>query len=376
MKVGIISMQRVVNNGSFLQAYSLKKIIEKIGGEVEFVDYKPGEVLVDISNKADVDKLNIVSKITDRIIPPLKVSKKKMNLYWDQYKLVDKQYRDKMLPLLGVSSLKNYNPQLDLLVIGSDEVFNCLQSSSEVGYSRQLFGAGIQAKNIITYAASFGNTVEEGLKRYGIYDEISSFVGRFAGVSVRDMNTYNILAKMSKQEVNKNIDPVFLYDYDKEIDDIKVPIDNYVVVYAYAKRISKKESKAILKFAKHHNKKVVCLCAPQKYMDGYLPLNPFEVLAYIKKADYVITDTFHGSVFSIKYNKQFATFIRRGYEQTYGNSEKLSDLLATFSLENRSVQIIAELEDILLQPISFGEVNNKISIEKNKALEYLSRFVH
>ena len=376
MKVGIMSMQRVVNNGSFLQAYSLKKNIEKLGAEVEFVDYKPGPVLVDSSDKTSSKENSFLHKIADRIVPPVKVPKEKMNEYWDQYKIVDAQYNEKMLPMLGVSSEKKYCTKLDLLVIGSDEVFNCLQPNPDVGYSKHLFGGETQADRVISYAASFGNTKEEGLKKYGIYDEISGLINKFAGLSARDKNTYNILKEMSDLDVIKNVDPVFLYDYNEEIEKIKVPIDNYIVIYAYAGRISKEESKAIIKFAKKHNKKIVCLCAPQTYIEGYLQLNPFEVLAYVKNADFVITDTFHGSVFSIKYNKQFATFIRGGYEGTYGNNEKLFDLLSTFGLESRSVENISSLEEILLKKVNYDEVNTIIDTERKKSINYLSQFVH
>lgn len=58
---------------------------------------------------------------------------------------------------------------------------------------------------------------------------------------------------------------------------------------------------------------------------------PFEVLAYFKGASYIITDTFHGSVFSIKFNKEFCTIVRDM------NSNKLVSLLKQFGLENRIV---------------------------------------
>lgn len=69
--------------------------------------------------------------------------------------------------MLGVTEEMNYNPELDCLVIGSDEVFNCIQKNSNVGYSPELFGKDNRAKKLITYAASFGNTTLEKLDRYG-----------------------------------------------------------------------------------------------------------------------------------------------------------------------------------------------------------------
>lgn len=374
MKVGIMSMQRIINYGSFLQAYSLKKNIEALGGEVEFVDYQVEPVLVkdDVINSDKISQY--VNKILDRIIPPIKLPKKKMQSYWRAYHKVDNNYMNEMLPQLGVTGQMNYRPELDLLVIGSDEVFNCLQPNPAVGYSKELFGANNRAKKVISYAASFGNTKEEGLKKYGIYEEIKDLVMKFDGLSARDTNTYEILSKMTDKKIIKNVDPVFLYDYDEETR-IEVPIDNYIVVYAYAKRISKKEARAIKRFAKKYNKKIVCLCAPQEYLEGYVALNPFEILAYIRNADYVITDTFHGTVFSIKNNRKFATFIRGGYETVYGNNKKLYDLLKTFGLESRSVDYVENLEQILLAEIDFQKVNMQIESERRKAISYFKSFM-
>lgn len=64
MKVGIMSMQRIINYGSFLQAYGLKKTIENLGHTVEFVDYKVGEPLVDeVSVSSNESKIKRIMKV-------------------------------------------------------------------------------------------------------------------------------------------------------------------------------------------------------------------------------------------------------------------------------------------------------------------------
>lgn len=80
------------------------------------------------------------------------------------------------MPLLGITDEMNYNPTLDCLVIGSDEVFNCIQKNSNVGYSPELFGKDNRAKKLLTYAASFGNTTLEKLKKYKKADEVGFFL--------------------------------------------------------------------------------------------------------------------------------------------------------------------------------------------------------
>lgn len=362
-------MQRIINYGSFLQSYSLKKNLEALGAETTFVDYVPGEVLVLKNGEKDGNLSKIINKIKSHVLFPRKNNNELMNTYWRDYQKLDSSFYSDVLPLLGVTEEKNYRPKLDALVIGSDEVFNCLQANPDVGYSKELFGYDNRAEKIYTYAASFGNTTEDGLKSYGIYDEVKSMINRFDALSARDKNTYDILNKMYDGDICKNVDPVFLYDYHDEVDNIEVKDDNYIVVYAYAKRFSQKESANIIRFAKKHNKKIICLCAPQEYLEGYKALKPFEILAYVKHADYVITDTFHGSVFSIKYNKRFATFVRS--TGATGNNEKLNDLLATFGLSDRSVRSARDLESILDRDIDYDNVNSTIDNEVLKGKNYL-----
>lgn len=160
-KVGIMSMQRLANYGSFLQAYALKQLIEKLGHNVEFVDYHIGAPAI-------VENADNRNKYLRKIEKGLETFRYKAPL---PHKLEFIQYKQsfgkKYTSMLGVTEEMNYNPELDCLVIGSDEVFNCIQKNSNVGYSPELFGKDNRAKKLITYAASFGNTTLEKLDRYG-----------------------------------------------------------------------------------------------------------------------------------------------------------------------------------------------------------------
>lgn len=99
--------------------------------------------------------------------------------------------------MLGVAGKMNYTPQLDYLVIGSDEVFNCVQKNRNVGYSPELFGEGNNAKRLISYAASFGNTTLEKLDKYKKKDEIASLLKKFDAISVRDSNSGKIVESLT-----------------------------------------------------------------------------------------------------------------------------------------------------------------------------------
>lgn len=375
MKIGIMSMQRVINYGSFLQSYSLFKNLESMGAEVCMVDYHIEAPLVERNVPKNQKQIKtLITKIMEHLFFPRVLRKDELATYWKELSKVESEYKQDFLALLGVGEERNYNPELDLLVIGSDEVFNCIQPNPEVGYSRELFGMNNNAKKLISYAASFGNTMEEGLKNYGIYNEVNKLLHQFDGISVRDENSLKIVNRMQLYNVHKNVDPVFLYDYEKETN-IRVPEKDYIIVYSYNNRISRNEAAKIIRFAHKNNKKILCIEGVQRFLNGFIALNPFQVLAYFKNADYIITDTFHGTVFSIKNNKQFVTIVRNGTESNYGNSAKLVDLLKTFNLEDRELKDLNELDEKIKKEIDYKAVNLKIAEEKNKAMEYIRSFV-
>lgn len=372
MKIGIMSMQRIINYGSFLQAYSLKNTIEEMGHDVEFVDYIPGTVLIKQAQSLPYKK-SLSQKIKSTIKRILKntvnfsTSIDKANLAEKNYM---KKYVEEILPLLGISKEKNIHPELDVLIIGSDEVFNCLQTNTAVGYAKDLFGENNNAKKLISYAASFGNTTIESLSKYGIDTEISPLLKQFHNISVRDDNSKNIVETLLKTPVEVHVDPVFLYDYSTLL-----PLENmgskYIVVYAYCCRITEEEANLIKKFARKNKKKIICLCSFQKYLDNFTIATPFEILAYIRDADYVITDTFHGAVFSIKYNKNFAVFVRKGNEGVYGNSEKMKGLLNLFDLSSRIIDGDSTLDNILTEKPEYSLINDKIYVEQKRSIEYI-----
>lgn len=352
MKIGIMSMQRINNYGSFLQAYGLKRIIEDLGHNVEFVDYEFEKSI--IKTKKTNRRISNILK-TKNILKKIKVRKEFNN----KFSLLQSEYFGKL----------NYHPSdIDELVIGSDEVFNCLQEYP-VGYSRELFGKNYENIPVISYAASFGQTTYNRLKEYSINNEVGELLNKFRAISVRDNNSFEIVKQLTNKEVNVNLDPVLIYDYKNEIID-NVKLKNYIIVYAYSHRLTKKEEKVIKQFAKKHNKKIISFGMYQNISDYELVINPFEIFAYFKHADFIITDTFHGSIFSIKSHSNFCTIIRNSHE---GNSNKLYDLLDRLSLTERVINDIDDLEKIYNKEIDYSNTDTIINKNRENTINYLKK---
>lgn len=357
-KIGIMSMQRIQNYGSFLQAYGLKKNIESLGYSVCFVDYKYENPVIDNCNNSSLNRLT--KKIKRNMNICVFFRNRKFSKKWnDIFKNSCKKY-------LNIGDYYYAYNEIDELVIGSDEVFNCLQGYP-VGYSRELFGKNYENIPVISYAACFGNASLDRLKEYKIDKEIGKMLSKFKAISVRDNNSYDIVYDLTKNKPFINLDPVLITDFSKETID-KVKIKDYILIYAYPGRLTKDECNYIKKFAKQNKKKIVSIGAFQKIADYNLAIEPFEIFAYFKHADFVITDTFHGTIFSIKTHTNFATIIRSG---KIGNNNKLEDLLERLGKKENIIKNISDIDCIYKNNIDFTDVDKILKHETEKSIEYL-----
>ena len=341
LKVGILSMQRIANYGSFLQAYGLKKILEELGCEVQFVDYHPGETLVPTEEGKGLKRK--ILKVIEVFSFNAPLSEK------IKFVIYKKNYAKKYYPYLEISESMNYSPKLDVLVIGSDEVFNCVQDNTNVGFSLELFGENNNARRLISYAASFGNTTMDKLRKYEVYDEIAEYLKKFDAISVRDKNSGEIVKNLTGSVPEYNLDPVLAYEFVHKCKEIPTSIkeDKYMILYGYSGRFTKQECKSIRRYAVKKGLKIFCIGGVQGCCDKFIDCDPFSVIAYFQHADCVVTDTFHGSILSIITHKQFVTVVRK---EGYGNSEKLTDLLTRLKLKSRMINDIKQI-DILMNSI-------------------------
>lgn len=367
-------MQRVHNYGSFLQAYALKKILEEKGHEVVFVDYKIEPCIVQNQESLIRKYARMIRNKLLKIKVPVRCEcEEKSNIVGQS--TLDMLFEKEMLPLLGINQFRKERTEVDVLIIGSDEVFNCLQTNKDVGYSRELFGKDCNAKKLISFAASFGNTTLNGLRKFGIDSEITQLLNGFDQISVRDENSAYIVEQLTRRKSEKHLDPVFHYNYDHLI-----PINNekkpYLVVYAYPYRIRSQEVEKIKEFAKKKGLKIFCFAGMQVNLGEFKSVDAFEMLSYIRGASYVVTDTFHGTVFSIKYNIPFVSLPRETKSQgQYGNSEKILGLLKMLGLQQRVLKSLDDLEEVIDQKIEYSEVQKHIFNYTQKGLSYLENNV-
>lgn len=95
------------------------------------------------------------------------------------------------------------------------------------------------------------------------------------------------------------------------------------------------------------------------------------MLGYFKKAEEVITDTFHGSIFSVITHRRFTTLVRKSVGNSYGNEEKLTDLLERLNLTDRMTFDMKDAERINSQTIDFAAVDAILKQQRAYAKKYL-----
>ncbi|MCD9029522.1 polysaccharide pyruvyl transferase family protein [Luteimonas sp. BDR2-5] len=367
-------MHRILNYGSFLQGYGLKQVLRSLDPDarIGFLDYRPGPPLVE-SKEGNVrgfarvaKKLSEYSKVDAKVLDKIRFFNHK------------RTYARRYFPMLGLTPEPNYDRRIDLQIIGSDEVFNCVQANANVGYSRDLFGHASPARKLISYAGSFGNTTIEKIRKYGLEAELAADFARFDDISVRDENSRGIVRELIGVDPALNVDPVLAYDFMRDCHDIpkEMLIEKpYLIVYAYPGRISEKESAHIRRYARENGLLVVCLGGIQSCCDIFIDCSPFEVLALFRDAAGIITDTFHGSIFSIINEKIFITLIRKSHGDGYGNEEKLGYLLDYLKLTGQGTFDLSHdaIEQRLAGSIDYGETRRILGEARSFARSYLER---
>ena len=149
--------------------------------------------------------------------------------------------------------------------------------------------------------------------------------------------------------------------------------EKYLILYAYSGRISDVESDWISSYAKEKGLKVYAIGGVQKGADKFIDCSPFEVLAYFKNAEEIITDTFHGSIFSIITHRPFVTLVRKSVGTSYGNEEKLMDLLNRVGLSERATYDIQQSNQIMDKAIDYDKVDLFLNEQRAFAKGYLAK---
>lgn len=361
MRVGILTWSKSINHGAVLQAYASQELIRAMGCTPVMLNYTRNIDNLDsrLIRKIQLltGKLNYEYIIVKRMLPSWNKEKKRVFEEFQRNKIDWGDYY-------------NIEQKLNGVMIGSDMVFDFYE-----GYNPFMYGKEIQAPYCFSYAASFGRTTESLFEKSIHKDEIVNLLQRLDGLGFRDDNTKRILSSQCGiYHATKTIDPVLLYGFSNEIhkwDSGKWKDKKYILVYSYTFNMDRKdEVSQIVSFAKKNNLKVIAVGYPHRWCDESINASPEEFLEMFANAEFVITDTFHGVVFSLITNRQFGVIIR-------DNSFKVCDVLKEVGLDGVWKEELPDrLMNLTNNPINYRAVNHRISELRKQSSAYLTEQIH
>ncbi len=367
MKVGLITLHNVKNYGSVLQTYATQNIFKNLGLECEVINYSRKDLIDEnlVQNRINSSKVfskNVFTRFAGKIF--LGNSTKK------QIKIFNSFLTE------NINLTKRYNsfeeiledvPVADIYCTGSDQVWN---SDWNKGIEKAFFLEFVpENKKRISYAASFG---KEKLDENEI-DITKEMLKKYSNISVRENSAVKIINELGIDNVEHVLDPTLMLDKE-EWSKLKAEIKHkgkYILVYQlntknpefdnYVKNLSKIKKMPIIRVSN-------VLYQAFKYGKfAYCP-EVKQFLTYFLNAEYIVTDSFHATGFSINFNKKFACIFPKKF------STRLQSILELTGLEERKVQDFNDFS-IIDKDIDWNKVNKIIENEREKSLDFLKKAI-
>lgn len=344
MKICIITVYNSLNYGSYLQSFALEQILKQYSNNVCFLDTKARKPLNETIYLGIKKMIYFNLKNVSFLFKKYICFKKAVNLF----------------------SICNDNfmlNQQEIFIFGSDEIWNI---SREKFRNYPIFlGIGIPDGYWVAYAVSINTTELKQIKESKYFIEAMK---KFNEIGVRDKYTLNILKTITSKEISLVLDPTFLLNKEtyNKLEEPLYKEEKYILVYSYGHNMNKERVQQIKLLGKFKKMKLISVGFYLDWCDENVAVSPFLFLSYIKNASYIITDTFHGTVFSMIYNKQFVSY--------GGTNIKILEILKQFKLEIRNVHDKTVLKDVFETIIKYNEVNELINKYQEESLQYIQNF--
>ena len=361
-KVGIITLHGYHNYGNKLQNYALQESIKKLGFDVATVIISlPREKRKHIVDK--ISKLFTIDgqkKIFNRICKLIKyyfnkgLEDKRIKVF----KSFSNEYLLEMFYDYNNETLTYLANKFDFFITGSDQVWNPIYKNELPIY----FLTFCRPNQRLSYAPSFGQATIP--KEYE--DKYRAWLSEMKALSVREESGAKIIKDLTGRDAPVVVDPTLLISKEHWLSIAKKasnrPDDDYILTYFLGK-VSAETKKQIKYFSKKYKMRVISL-ADLNDKDTYVA-GPSEFIDYINSASILLTDSFHGVVFSILLEKPFIVYERLGSSMY----SRIETLLEIFNLRSREVRHIKNADDIF--NIDYSHVAPILEAERNKALNYL-----
>lgn len=373
MRIGILTLPLHTNYGGILQAYALQTVLERMGHNV---------VVIEQESKSRTSYLKMLFKLIPRLYKR-KIQKKDIQLLPEIFErrfkpVIQKNTNDFIKKNLNVKSDFSYmkvviSNRLDFIIVGSDQVWRPMYVDNIedyfIGFDPQL------TVRRISYAASFG------VDKWEFSDEqtkiCSCLIRKFDAVSVREKKGVDFCENYFNIKAALVLDPTLLLkraDYMKLLKKEKVSQGN---LFCYILDETSKKESLVKKIAELNGLKPFYVKSNEspslkncvKNIDECVIPGVLTWIQAFKDAELVVTDSFHGCVFSIIFNKPFWVFIN-----SERGSARFDSLLSLFNLEDRIISIDKDFSQFdWNRVIDWSSVNHLKTLYEEKSICFLQK---
>lgn len=365
IKIGTITFHGAQNFGSVLQTYALQEFVKELCNE------SGQDCFYNVINYRTIFQKSFYS-IYKPVNNPKNLVKNAVAFFNSSaLKIKNRKFEDFLIKYINLTEeiseayeLEKFSSAFDYYISGSDQIWNVRSADFESAYFLDFVKVGKK----ISYATSFGPLKID----WNLYDKdnYSSLLSEYSNISVRETGSAENVALLISKDCEINVDPTFLLkkeQWQKIQSNANYKNGKYILLYCLepskeqlnmAKAISKKLNLPIL-ITRYNNKNDIINGFVKKYDSG-----PLDFLSYIDNAALVLSSSFHGTAFSMIYNKPFYVF--NGM-----NDSRISSILKRSALEDRTIEKYDDIDKINLEKIDFSVVNEVIDNEREKSRKYL-----
>lgn len=378
MKIGVITIEQVNNYGAELQATATVKVLQSMGYDAEIIDYcyyknwnfkdtQMSAPFVSMGAKGRLMywiKYRLVNWFVVKVLPKFFPTVRRRILRFDDFHKINTKMSKKYLSMPDLYQAKM---DYDVYVVGSDQVWNPSASSSIEPYF--LTFAPKEAKKI-SYASSFGiSNIPDTLSKK--YRELLSDIDY---LSVREQTGVSLVKALTGRDATCVLDPTLLLNKE-QWGNIMLAYPHmpsrYILVYqllpsetlpSLAKRIGEEMNYPVYYLAK----RAYAVNAP-KGMRVIRDAGPAEFLWLIKNASGVVTNSFHGTAFSVNFGTLFYAVLK----PDRGGNARITSLLNSVNLMDR---IIYEGDAIpAFSTFNTDFVQKEIEVLRNDSISFLEK---
>lgn len=355
-RVGVITFHNYDNYGAILQSYGLQAKLTELGLEPEIIDYYCEYIsnpfkLINLKKKGLFNY--IYGAIGNICYIPRRFRCRKFRKSYMRYSSPVR--KGDMSPVAG---------KYDIYIAGSDQIWDYKLTNFDTTYFLDFAEEG---KKKCSYAASIG----ENLPPQELQWEYSRLLKQFDEILVREHYGADIVEKLTGKRPGVVCDPTLLLSAKEWDPFIKAPRkkEKYILVYqlginaeivGFARRMAKKTGYRVVYIPFPLVGLLKCSCR--------IAVGPSEWMGLFKNAEYVISDSFHGVVFSLLFNRPFFTMVNGHH-----TNKRVEQLLKTVHLSDRTIENVSDEE--LTGPIDFTYANAQIEKMREDSLAALKKMV-